>query len=208
MIYVTNGLRSWLPVSYGKSTQEMSDMTTAVITEDLPELHLAVGSLPTRIRQRDTEQAQKQDPFGDRDPIGTQINPDWLVDIADAYNAGILAPVTAHIITGDLSEFVTRAWSSTATLSVFPLVARNTLGDLLSLLKARTPHPNIREYDDSVVTVEARLNEEEQLFAEVGPGDQLEAVVYVRGKGSVPLQPISLAGLLNEVLVRLGRSTR
>jgi len=79
---------------------------------------------------------------------------------------------------------------------------------LVSVLKTRTLSPNIREYQDGLVTIEARLNEEEQLFAEVGPGDQLEAVIYVRGKGSVPLQTESLTGLLSEVLVHLARSTR
>ena len=100
------------------------------------------------------------------------------------------------------------AWGGTAPLTVFPQVPRTQLGVLLSLLGQRTDRPNINEYLGGPTTIEARLNQDEQLFAEVSPGGEVEAVLYVQGRGTVTLEARTVAGLLREVLDRLGGTER
>ena len=81
----------------------------------------------------------------------------------------------------------------------------NSLSPLLSLLEERTLTPNVRWYDDGVVTIEARLNGKEQLFAQVECEGQVEAVVYIEGAGAVSLPSQSVPELTMEVLERLDR---
>lgn len=180
-------------------------MNTVLITEDLvqsptlPNFHMWSHRLNMAVNQEQTWL-----PHG----IGTQIKSEWVEDIAGLCNARTLPATRNTSSAAFLGEVIGGAWNSTASMNLFLQPQRDPLADLIWLLKTYTTNPNIRECADGVLTLEARLNEEEQLFVEIAPGDQIEAVLYVRGQGTLALQPESVPSLIREVIGRLDHAAR